>query len=95
MDNNDEREVVDLEVNMVLDDGSKVGVQLDGCIVERIIQEEIWAQTDWPKGEPSLTDLVRLLNDPKLIDLMRSLAAALDAAAIGFGGALDALREDN
>lgn len=30
-------------------------------VLKRLIQEEIWAQTEWPEGEPSLSELLGLL----------------------------------
>ncbi len=47
-----------LIVTMVDDSGESIGVELDPAVATRIIQEEVWAQTAWPVGEPTLAELI-------------------------------------
>lgn len=40
---------------------------VDRAVAERLIQEEVWAQTVWPEGEPSLADLIRALEGSRTV----------------------------
>jgi len=34
-------------------------VPVDREVIDRLIQEEIWAQTLWPEGEPTLAEIIK------------------------------------
>lgn len=44
-----------MNIKITIED-STVKFSIDDDLKERIIQEEIWAQTIWPENEPSVLD---------------------------------------
>lgn len=49
------------------------------ALAARIAEEEVWAQTLWPDGEPVLTEVIfRHLNEAEVIEMNKLVAAKLE-----------------
>ena len=76
-------------------------VEIDPVVEQRIIQEEVWAHTMWPYGEPRLADMIRAATkdykvDERLHHAIQALAgirAKLEGGAIGEQQAFREARE--